>query len=346
MIEGVPPPENQPQPGPLLPEAAPEPPARLSPFAPPDPEGDAMTRERLRRMTLASLRTRRQRIDRRLHELGVAIGEQALRIPSVRGSGLVDLDRILRKVDGLDRAREERALERQADAGEGFVGQLSQDLGWLTEAFEAREVRTRRSLLVSELGLALAACDQRVLGEYAPHVRRLLDQHVQTARRIDELFVQARFFDEEFELRRTEGSLDEPPKPIERALARALDSVDTASSKVGDAIVDLGKSAAKTAAKGSGQAAWALARGAAKGAWNLGAMGIKRATSPGAPAEAGEDDAPEAEPEAAPRVEAAAPARPREDIPELIRKLAKLRDDGILNEKEFQRKKAELLERL
>ena len=31
--------------------------------------------------------------------------------------------------------------------------------------------RQRRALLVAELGLALCACDQRVLAEYAPHVK-------------------------------------------------------------------------------------------------------------------------------------------------------------------------------
>lgn len=332
-----------------LPEPAADPllPARLSAFAPPDPAAEARTCERLRAMPLGALRTRRGRIDKRLHELGLSVGEPALKIPSVRGTGLLDLDRILRKLDAIERARDEAQLERDATRPEGLLGHLAQDLDWLSEAFTARELRTRRGLLVSELGLALCAADQRVLAEYAPHVRRLLDQHVDTARKIDEMFVQARLVDDEFEARARAGQLDLPPKQIERVLARALDSVDDVSGKVGDALVDLGKTAARNAVVGGGQAAWALARGAAKGAWALGARSVRRE---GEGEDEGVDDdvmtvvaRPAPSTSQAPRtLPGPAPA----EIPELIRKLAKLRQDGILTDDEFRAKKAELLARL
>ncbi|MCO5170206.1 MAG: SHOCT domain-containing protein [Planctomycetes bacterium] len=322
-----------------LPEPAPDPllPARLSAFAPPDLVAEGKTRERLRAMTPSALRTRRGRIDKRLYELGLSVGEPALKIPSVRGTGLIDLDRILRKLDALDRAREEAQLEREAVRPEGLIQALAQDLDWLSEAFTAREIRTRRNLLVSELGLALCAAHQRVLEEYAPHVRRLLEEHVDTARKIDEMFVQAKLLDEEFEARARAGQGDGAPKQIERVLSRALDSVDDVSAKVGDALVDFGKTAAKSAVVGGGQAAWALARGAAKGAWSLGTRGPRR----------DDDDDLDAPP--APLVRPALPVGggpPPAEIPELIRKLAKLRADGILDDDEFRRKKAELLARL
>lgn len=342
-VESTPPAEEAAAPAPAPAAAAfPTPredpllPARLTPFAPPDPAAEQKTRERLHGMQAASLRHRRQRIDRRLQELGAAIGEPALQVPSVRGTGLVDVDRILRKIDALDQARERAKLEREAEATPGLLGKVSQDLGWLAEAFTAREIRARRQLLVAELGLALAAADQRVLVEYAPHLHRLLQQHVATARRIDELFVQARLLDDEYEARGKDG-LEAPPKQIEQVLAKAMDSVDDVSGKVGGALLDFGKSAAVT----GGQAVWGLARGAAKGAVKLGAMGLKRAA-------AGSDDLDEEDapaPAARPAAQAA-PAPRAEDIPELIVKLAKLRDAGILTDREFQKKKAELLERL
>lgn len=330
-----------------LPEPSPDPllPARLSAFAPPDLASEARTCERLRAMPLSALRTRRGRIDKRLYELGLSVGEPALKIPSVRGTGLVDLDRILRKLDALDRARDEAQLEREATKPEGLLGQLAQDLDWLSEAFTAREIRTRRNLLVSELGLALCAADQRVLDEYAPHVRRLLEQHVDTARKIDEMFVQARLVDEEFEARARAGLAEVPPKQIERVLSRAMDSVDDVSSKVGDALVGFGKTAAKNAVVGGGQAAWALARGAAKGAWALGTRGVR--DDDGDDLDAPEPPAPAPASASAARAQLPVASGPSPtEIPELIRKLAKLRQDGILTDDEFRAKKAELLARL
>lgn len=327
-----------------LPEPTPDPllPSRLSPFAPPDPTAEARTRERLRAMPLSALRTRRTRIDKRLHELGLSIGEPALRIPSVRGTGLIDIDRILRKIDALDRAREEARLEREADRPEGLLGQLAQDLDWLSEVFTTREMRTRRSMLVAELGLALCAADRRVLREYAPHVDRLLEQHLDTARKIDETFVQARLVDEEFEARARAGQAELPPKQIDRVLSRALDQVDDVSAKVGDALLELGKTAAKSAVVGGGQAAWALARGAAKGAWALGTRGVRGAV------DADDLDEPAPPPPAPlpPPRAAAAPGPSPAEIPELIRELARLRADGILTDEEFRAKKADLLARL
>lgn len=323
-------------------------PARLSPFAPPDPEAERRTTERLRLMSFSQLRSRRTRIDKRLFELGLNVGEQALAIPSVRGTGLLDLDRILRKLDALDHARDQARLEREVDR-EGKV--LPLDLGWIEEALRAREVRARRTLLVSELGLALCAADQRAIAEYAPHLVRLLEQHVATARRIDELFVEMRLVEEELERRSAAGQDGDPPREIDLLLTKALDSVDDVSSKVGDRLATLGRSAAKSAiraaARGSGQAVL----GIAKSAWALGGAAVGRL--------AADDDAEEREEEGAraPAASAgpitldvgparAAPAAGDASIPELIRQLAALRAEGILTEAEFKAKKAELLRRL
>lgn len=340
-----------------LPEPGPDPllPARLSAFAPPDAAAEGRTRARLRAMSPGALRTRRGRIDKRLYELGLSVGEPALKIPSVRGTGLVDLDRILRKLDALDRARDEVQLERDATKPEGLLGSLQKDIDWLADAFTAREIRTRRNLLVSELGLALCASDQRVLDEYAPHVRRLLEQHVDTARKIDEMFVEAMIVDDEFAVRTRAGLSGEPPKQIEQVLARALDSVDDVGSKVGGALVGFGKTAAQTAAKtavkGGGQAAWALARGAAKGAWAFGARSLRGGEDDDALDASAPADGPGRPPEltvvSARALSGPPPGAPAShEIPELIRKLAKLRGEGILTDAEFQAKKAELLARL
>jgi hypothetical protein len=322
-----------------------QPPARLSRFAPPDPEGERRTRERLSRMTGAALRSRRNRIDARLHELGLEIGEAALEIPSVRGTGLVDVDRILRKIARIDDVREQARLERDGTKPSGLLQAAWMDLQWLGEMFNNRELRTRRNLLVSELGLALCACDHQVLGTYAAHVKALMDENVAMARRVDELFIEARMLDEEFERRVREGLNDEPPKDIDRLLAKAKDSVDDVASKAGDTLVDFGKSAASAAARTSGQAAWLAARGVAKGAWHLGTRPFRGDGDEAADEEAIEGAPPP--PRDAPRqlpLDASGPA-PR-DIPEILRDLARLRDEGILTEDEFARKKAELLRRL
>lgn len=347
-------------------------PVRLSRFAPPDPVGERRTRERLARMALSALRNRRQRIDQRLSELGRSIGEEALRLPSVRGTGLIDVDRILRKLDRLEEARDHVQLERQARKQEGgLVGSLTAELGWLADVFQAREIRTRRDLLVSELGLALCACDDEALREWAPHVMRLLDDRVADARRVDELFSEARLVDEEFARRTREGQDKEPPKQIELILGKAMDQVDD----VGDRLVDLGKSAAKAAVKGGGVTAWTLASGAAKGAWALGRAGLRRAAGDEEDPEPGAEQAiplppPDAEllrerafldgpsagaagaaagppsPGAAPPRASSKPPVDPQRIPELIRDLKRLVDEGILDPEEFQRKKAELLARL
>ncbi|MCA8925763.1 MAG: SHOCT domain-containing protein [Planctomycetes bacterium] len=331
----------------LLPELQKELPAVLSRFAPRDPAAEAKVRARLRAMAPSALRTRRARIDRRLQQLGSEIGEVALEIPSVRGTGLRDIDRILRKISRLDDADEEHELERQVKKAEGgLLAQLAVNVDWLARVFTNREQRTRRQLLTAELGLALSACDHEVLAEYAPHVKAALDERIAHSRRIDELFVQARLVDEEFARRGAEGLGDEPPKDIDRLLAKAASTVDG----VGDKLVDFGAHAASSAVKGGTIAAWELARGAAVGAWSLG----KR--------RAGSDDAPELDdplerplpappprrqPASAPRGQA--PLGPGPDpaaIPQLIRDLAQLRLDGILTDEEYKRKKAELLRRL
>jgi len=309
-------------------------PARLERFAPPDPAGEARTRERLEKMTVSALRTRRGRIDRRLHELGLAIGEPALEVPSVRGTGLFDLDRVLRKIDRLDDARDLTKLERDADRAEKSI---PVDLDWLTDVFRAREIRTRRDLLVAELGLALCACDHAVLGEYAPHVKRIVDVHLTTARRIDELLIEARLVDEEFERRAREGLEGEEPKQIDRFLNKALDQVDDVSTKVGGTVAGLGVQAVAT----GGKAIWGLTTGAAKGAWALSRR--RKAQQDAAEVEAEADALAGLLPDGG----GAAADGPRPgEIPALVRELGRLRDEGLLTEREFAQKKAELLKRL
>lgn len=314
-------------------------PARLAPFAPPDPEAEARTAARLAAMTNNQLRQRRDKIDRRLYELGLEIGSPALAIPSVRGTGLVDLDRILRKLGRLLEAREQAELEREVDRAEGGV--LAKiDFAWLSDLFRSREIRTRRQLLTSELGLALCAADRKVLGEYAPHVKALLDGQVNQARRIDELFVEMRLVDDELERRAREGRDTDPEKEIDLLLTRALDSVDDVSTKVGGKVAQLSLKAAQEAASGGGQAAWALAKGAAQGAFSLGGkLGRKRSS---------EGDEGDVEPlDGVPALPGgSAPRGSGSEIPALIRELARLRADGILTDKEFKAKKAELLKRL
>ncbi|MGE0708341.1 MAG: SHOCT domain-containing protein [Planctomycetota bacterium] len=321
-------------------------PSRLSPFALPDPAAEERTCARLQQMTNNQLRLRRDRIDTRLFELGLSVGEPALLIPSVRGTGLVDIDRILRKLDRLTEARDQARLERELAGQEGGLWSRL-DLSWLSEAFRAREIRSRRQLLTSELGLALCACDQRVLAEWTPHLERLLAQHVQTARRIDELFVEMRLLDDELERRAREGIDRDPPKEIDQLLGKALDSVDDVSSKLGGTLANLGRNAARNAVSGGGQAAWALARGAARGAMAK----LRGDGSSDADAEVDADEPLEDEsPSRAPR--SGAPAAPAgggpaaADVPELIRQLARLRAEGILDDEEYRRKKRQLLDRL
>jgi hypothetical protein len=332
-------------------------PARLSPFAPPDPVAEARTAERLRQMSNNMLRSRRGRIDRRLQELGLLVGESALAIPSVRGTGLLDIDRILRKVDALENAREHAKLEREAEGRGPLFGAI--DLTWLTDAFRFREIRARRTLLVSELGLALCAADLDVIAKWAPHVRELLGEHVTTARRIDELFVEMRLLDDEFERRVREGLDDDPPKEIDTLISKALDSVDDVGTKAAGTIAELSKSAAKTAVTSGGQAVWGIVRETTKGALELGSRTISEKLSgeggDGSEGEASEVDEPSAPLRVASAVVAATPDRPAPpppaqlqgpSIPDLIRELAQLRDEGLLTPEEFAAKKAELLSRL
>jgi hypothetical protein len=325
-------------------------PMRLSPFAPPDAEAEARTSARLQQMSFSMLRTRRARIDKKLYELGLSVGEPALAIPSVRGTGLVDIDRIIRKVDTLDRAREQAKLEREAEGKTGLFGAI--DLSWLSDAFRFREIRARRNLLVSELGLALCASDLKQVEEYAPHVRRLLKLHVATAHRIDELFTEMRLVDDEFE-RRSRMGLIEETKEIDTLISKALDQVDDVGSKAVDTISELGISAAKTAVTGGGQAVWGIVRESAKGAFRVGSrklLGNGGDDPPEGSIGAGDPlDAPVPEPGAASATASRAPAQapPRgSGIPQLLRELARLRDEGIISSEEFVEKKDELLKRL
>jgi hypothetical protein len=323
-------------------------PMRLTPFAPPDPEAERKTAERLRLMSFSQLRNRRTKIDKRLYEMGLSVGEPALAIPSVRGTGLIDIDRIVRKVDGLEQAREQAKMEKEASETRWTL-----DLSWFTEAFRAREIRARRNMLVSELGLALCAADLEQLGRWAPHVRQLLEHHVTVARRIDEMFVEMRLVDEEFERRANEGLTDDPPKEIDHLISKALDQVDDVGTRAVDTLSDLTKSAAKSAAKtavtGGGQAVWGIVRESAKGAYQLGSRTLGKLTE-------GELDGDERVDESAdldvlPPVRVLnlppAPGQPKPTrIPDLLRQLSRLHDEGILTEDEFLTKKKELLKRL
>ncbi|MEZ6185528.1 MAG: hypothetical protein R3F62_11030, partial [Planctomycetota bacterium] len=326
-----------PEPDKLLPELQKALPAPLSRFAPSDPAAEARVRARLRTMSLSALRTRRARIDRRLQELGLEIGEVALAIPSVRGTGLKDIDRILRKIDRLDDQDQEHELERQVKKNEGgLLAQLAVNVDWLARVFTNREARSKRHMLVSELGLALSACDHEVLGEYAPHVKTELDERIAHSRRIDELFVQARLVDDEFARRAAEGLLSEQPKDIDRLLAKAASTVDD----VGDKLVDFGAHAASSAVKGGTIAAWELARGAAVGAWSLGKrQAERRGEAEPEPDDPLERPLPPSPPRtrAQPAPSASEPGPDPALIPKLIRDLAQLRLDGILTDEEYKR---------
>ena len=315
-------------------------PVRLSRFAPHDPRERHRIEGRLRTLSRAALEDRQRRIDRRLGELGRGIGAAALKIPSVRGTGLEDLDRVLRKIDALDRKQEDADMEREATEPAHLLHAVALDLEWVGRAFASREERLRRDRLVAELGLALCACDHRQLAEYAPHIHSLMQQVVLVARRIDELFVQAELVEREAARRLQEGEVEGEARPIDALLERARDRVEDVSAQLGDRLGQAGKSAAKSAAKTSGAAMWGLAKGLGRGAWALGSLPFRNGDAPKRL-----DPPPEPEPVEPNRT--APPSGPdAAQIPTLLRDLARLRDDGILDEREFAAKKAELLKRL
>src|SRR5581483_11550467 len=105
MVEGYEPstPRNPPPRAPAeKPAPAPEPPKE-----PKEPKVDvdrgASLPERLTLASPAQLKTRRERIDKRLIEIATPIGEAALAIGGpIYGTKVVDIDRIVKKIDRVD----------------------------------------------------------------------------------------------------------------------------------------------------------------------------------------------------------------------------------------------------
>src|SRR5581483_359747 len=128
----------------------------------------------------------------------------------------------------------------------------------------SREMHQKRSRLVTELGLALLASDWKAVRDRQPELAALLAKHAEDARTVDELFRQSRLVDEELDRRAKDGKLHKEPKAIEKLLSKTGEVVGDASDAAKEKIVDLGKSAAKTAAKQSGKAVWGIAKGAFK----------------------------------------------------------------------------------
>ncbi len=335
-------------PAPRAPEKAAEPKAAEK-AAPEEPLIDrgAPLEERLSLASVAQLRTRRERIDRRLLELAEPVGVAALALGApVHGTKVVDIDRIVKKIDRTDNdiADAEKLTEPRA---EGFFKALGQDLARLSERFASRELHQKRARLVAELGLALLACELRVVRDRQPEVGALLEKHKDDARTVDELFRQARLVDEELDRRAKDGRLHKEPKAIEKLLSRTGEVVGDASDAAKDKIVDLSKTAAKTAVKQSGKAVWSLAKGAFK-------LGQKKLTGDEDSDEDAADEGSEDEP---PRAKKKSRSRrspddesdegpSKKEVPELIRQLGKLHKDGVLTDEEFAKKKAELLKRL
>jgi len=343
MVEGYEPstPRNPPPRAPVeKPAPKPEPPKEEKVAV----DRGASLPERLTLASPAQLRTRRERIDKRLIEIATPIGEAALAIGGpIYGTRVVDIDRIVKKIDRVDNdiADAEKLTEPRP---EGFLKAIGQDLARLSERFAARELHQKRARLVSELGLAVLAADLAVLKQKQPEVGALLEKHAEDARAVDDLFRQARLVDEELDARAKDGRLHKEPKAIDKLIAKTGEVVGDASDAAKEKIVDLGKTAAKTAVKQSGKAVWGLAKGAFK-------LGQRKLTGD----EDSDEDEIEEEPErrrkksrkrSASEESDEAPAPAKKDVPELLRQLAKLHRDGVLTDEEFAKKKAELLKRL
>ncbi|MEZ0230884.1 MAG: SHOCT domain-containing protein [Planctomycetota bacterium] len=294
---------------------------------------------------MSQLRTRRERIDKRLIEIAEPVGVSALSLGApVHGTKVVDIDRIVKKIDRIenDISDAEKLTEPRS---EGFLKALGQDLARISDRFAARELHQKRDRLIAELGLALLACEYKVVRERQPEVGALLEKHREDARTVDDLFRQARLVDEELDRRAKDGRLHKEPKAIEKLLSKTGEVVGDASDAAKDKIVDLSKTAAKTAVKQSGKAVWSLAKGAFK-------LGQRKLTGD----DASDEDAVDEDSDSDERPKKKAKSRrsddesdeapSKKDVPELIRQLAKLHKDGVLTDEEFAKKKAELLKRL
>jgi hypothetical protein len=319
-------------------EAAP-PAKRASPEEPTLDRGASLV-ERLALASPSQLRTRRERIDKRLVEIAEPIGETLLALEApIHGTKLVDLDRILKKIDRVDNdiADAERLLEPRP---EGLLQAIGQDIARISDRFAARELRQKRGRLVAELGLALLASDLRALEDRQPEIASFLEQHAEDARTVDDLFRQARLVDEELAARARDGRLTKEPKAIEKLFTKTGEVVGDAGGAAKDKIVDLGKTAAKSAVKQSGKAVWSLAKGAFK-------LGQRKLTGDEESDEDERDEDSEDERPARPRAkEGPRNDGPAEDVPDLLRRLGKLHKDGVLTDEEFAKKKADLLKRL
>jgi hypothetical protein len=297
--------------------------------------------ERLATAQNASLRARRERIDKRLAEIAEPLGTEALTLPSIHGTKTVDIDRILKKLDRVenDIAEAERLTEPRA---EGFFKAIGQDLSKLSEKFFARELRTKQKRLVTELGFALAAVDPKQIARVT-EVVQLLERKKDDVRTIGDLFRQARLVDDELDRRAKDGRLHKEPKAIEKLLSKTGEVVGDAGGAAKDKIVDLGKTAAKTAVKQTGKAAWSLAKGAYKIS-KEGLGGISEGSSEEKSSSDDDDDLDDDEDEAPRRSKKS--GKDSEDVTELLKKLARLHKEGVLTDAEFAKKKAELLKRL
>src|SRR5579883_1270613 len=339
MVEGYEPstPRNPPPRAPVeKPAPKPEPPKEEKVAV----DRGASLPERLTLASPAQLRTRRERIDKRLIEIATPIGEAALAIGGpIYGTRVVDIDRIVKKIDRVDNdiADAEKLTEPRP---EGFLKAIGQDLARLSERFAARELHQKRARLVSELGLAVLAADLAVLKQKQPEVGALLEKHAEDARAVDDLFRQARLVDEELDARAKDGRLHKEPKAIDKLIAKTGEVVGDASDAAKEKIVDLGKTAAKTAVKQSGKAVWGIAKGAFK-------MGQRKLTGDSDSDDDDEasdaDDASDERPRRASKRDRDEESEAKEDVPELLRKLARLHKDGVLTDEEFAKKKAELL---
>jgi hypothetical protein len=281
---------------------------------------------------VVALRARRRRIDALIEEIARPTGAEALATKGIEACSVLDLDRVLRKIERVDRDLD--GLARAVKKPEGIIESISADLGKVADALANRELHGRRERHVAELGLALLATDPAELTKRAPALVAVADRHREDAVRVDHLFHQLELVEEELARRAREGKISDEKKDVQKVIDAAGELVGSAGRRARDKIKDLSKSAAKAAARQSGKAMWGLARGA----WRLGTGSRPdddddedEASRPSRRARRGKDRG--AEPTSG-------------DVPALIRDLARLRDEGLLSEEEFLAKKKDLLGRL
>jgi hypothetical protein len=296
--------------------------------------------ERLANATPATLRTRRARIEARIVEIARPIGEAGLGLEKLRQTKLVDIDRVLKKLDRVEDDAYE--LQKESKRPEGFLSRVGADLGKIADKLAARELTDKRDRLVGELGLALLAADRRVLDKRAPDVARFVAERLTEGREIEELFIQLRYVEDELDRRERDGLLLKEPKALEIVLEKTGEVMGDATDAATGKLKDLGKQAAKTAIKTGGKAIMGLA----SGALDLGRERLTDDDDDDRPRRRktrrrDDDDADDAD-----ESSGDADARETRDVTERLRDLARLHADGILTDAEFARKKKELLDRL